>query len=247
MPKIKGQENRRFTDFFFDQHRREYIVNCEIGMGTPPTTDPIDMVPRSWTAPIEPTWARGMFVPPLDDHDIVRVLTRKERAERGHHILIDYTAWLQKLDRLTEQYRQRVAEIAQNMSGGVNTLQLLENPTPELQRYVGPPPFPPRQLVEAMAAGNPWALGLSADVPPKALAVLEKIKPIVLAQRVVIREDEIADPFSEGGILHAAPDHNPLDDVNEDDPFADLDGLDSEPALAGAGTAASPRGRRKTR
>src|SRR5690349_15852147 len=98
MPKIKGQEARRFTDFFTDNHGRQYIGNCEIGLGTPPTTDPIDLVPRDWTAPIDPAWAKGLFIPPLDDRDVVKMLPRIERAKAGYQVHIDYQAWLQKID-----------------------------------------------------------------------------------------------------------------------------------------------------
>ena len=219
MPKIKGQEARRFTDFFTDNHGRQYIGNCEIGLGTPPTTDPIDLVPRGWTAPIEPAWAKGLFVPPLDDRDVVKVLNRQDRAKAGYQIHIDYPAWLQKLDRQNEWFKERVAEIAKNMSGGVNTLQLLKDPTPELLRYVGNPPFPPRELVEAMAAGNKWALGLSSEIPPKALAVLEKIKPAVIASRQPVAETP-DDPFADGGVLGNEK-KDAFADINENDPLAE--------------------------
>lgn len=226
MPKIKGQENRRFTDFFTDQHGREYLGNCEIGHstlpGVPPTTDPIDLVPHGWTAPITPVWAQKLFLPPLDDHEIVSLLPRAERAKKGYQIHINYVRWLQKHDERTEQWTQHLRDIVNKMSGGVNALQLLREPPPELVDYIGPLPFPPRELIQAMAAGNEWALGMSADIPAKAAEMLEKLRPAVMRSRQTIDLDTVTvDPFAdEAKAAHDAKLEALMDMEEDADPFA---------------------------
>lgn len=196
MPKIKGQENQRQSDVWVDQYRREYYVNLEIATG-----DPIDLRPLGWTAPLEPAWARGLLLPPVDDHQVVTLVPRAERSRKGYQIHVDHAAWLGKLYASRQAYTQRLHQIAQNMSGGVNVLEIIQNPPPSLREFVGEPPFPPVEFVQAMLAGNEWALGLSDAVPAKALALLEAIKPVVLSARAIVAE--LVDPLEDEAVRRA--------------------------------------------
>lgn len=192
-PKNKGQHNQRQPDIWLDQHGREYFANIEIE-----TNDPIDLTPR-YKAPLTPTWAARarLFTPPLDDREIVTLIPRMQRHRRGHQILIDYDAWLRKRDQVQERQKQQIAAMARTLSGG-NALELIKNPSPELQEYIGPPPFPPREIILSMKAGNPWALGLSAEMPEKAAKMMDELKVRFLTGRPNYADEETTqvDPFA---------------------------------------------------
>lgn len=193
MPKIKGQENQRYTEIFVDAWGREYLANCEMKTG-----DPIDLKAYNWTAPIEPAWARGLFLPPLDDHDVVTMVPRVQRNKKGFQVLIDHRAWCEKRDNQEAQWKERITTLARESFKGADLMKVMEGEYPiELLNYAGPPPFPPREFILAMAAGNDWALGRSPVIPERALAILDRIKPHVDAQRSFgQRGGVILDPFA---------------------------------------------------
>ena len=213
MAKPKGQEDKRRPDIFVDLHGREYFANVEIESG-----DPIDLTPHQWTAPTAPHWARGLFTPPIGDHDVVTIVPRMERNRKGYQVHIDYARWEQKIVTRNEQRMEQLRNIVQNMPN-VNVPEVLENPPKALIEYIGPEAFPPVEIIRAMRAGNLWALGGSDEIPEKALAMLERIKPQVLAAKLVRAsdtEDEVADPFAVDPqyekLLDIEDEHDPLED-----------------------------------
>lgn len=227
MPKVRAQENR-FTDIWVDQYGREYLVNCERSTG-----DPVDMSVHLWKAPLSPAWAIGLFTPPTDDHDIVRLVPRIERSRKGYQVFVDHEAWIRKNATLQLSYDERVASLAKESGGKVSQ---------ELLRYVGAPPFPPRDFLQAMLAGNEWALGLSDKVPDKALAMLEQIKPAVLAlhsNRITERDDPFADESDDEAAFEMGA-RGP----REIDPLAVEEAFDPD-ATGGQRVAVGRRGKRK--
>lgn len=254
MPKVKGQENQRYTDIFVDQTGREYLANCEKS-----TNDPVDLGVYNWKAPLEPAWARNLFLPPTDDRDVVKMVPRVERNRRGFQVFIDYDAWLLKVDTSATARRERMFAIAQESFKGAELLKIMDgHPPAELLRYVGPEPMPPREVILAMRAGNEWALGLSDKIPDLALALLERIRPSVESMRsITIGDHRIVDPFAATG--SGAPEEDDEEEVRPvvEDPFgpggaartadelADLE-EQYDPAATG-GTLAKPLRRRMAR
>jgi hypothetical protein len=210
VPKPKGQDEKRQPDYFIDRHGREYFANIEIATG-----DPIDLVPHQWTAPTAPHWARGLFVPPIDDPEVVKVVPRMERNRKGYQIDIDYERWEQKVVARNEQRMEQLRTVVQNQPN-VNIAETLQNPPKALVEYIGPEAWPPVEIIRAMRAGNAWALGASDDVPEKAAAMLERVRPQVIQQKQVrLSDDEVADPFAVDPqyekLLDLEDQHDPLD------------------------------------
>lgn len=211
MAKAKGQDDKRRPDILVDSHGREYFANIEIESG-----DPIDLTPFQWTAPTAPHWARGLFLPPIGDPEIVRIVPRMERNRRGYQIEIDYLRWEQKTVARNEQRMEHLRNIVANMPN-VNVVETLEHPPKALLEYVGPEAFPPVEIIRAMRAGNLWALGGADEIPEKATAMLERIRPQVLAAKLVrVREDdEVTDPFALDAtyekLLDLEDQHDPID------------------------------------
>jgi hypothetical protein len=184
----KGQHQKRRQDTFRDQHGRLWQGNIEIATGDPCEA----LAPAGWTAPAAPSWAAGALLPPEDCRDMVPI---QERNVRGHQVRVNYQKWLAQHDAATDARMRKIHAFAMGMAGGQNVEQLIENPTPALREIVGPPPFPPRAMIEAAAAGNAWALGLTEDVPVKAEAALAEIKPLVTQKRRTA--DQAVDPFAD--------------------------------------------------
>lgn len=214
MPRLKGQHNQRRPEIWLDQHKRQYFINLDIISG-----DPIDINRRGWRAPRAPSWAKGLFMPPIGDKEVVKLVPQSQRHLKGYQLFIDYDAWLRKVDKAEETRRQRIASIAADLGSG-KALELVANPTRDLEAYVGPPPMPPREIILAMRAGNRWALGLSDEMPEKARAIMDALKLRVAATRSVADPDEaIRDPFADE-MLDASFDG--LDEGTEhEDPLGD--------------------------
>lgn len=182
---------------FVDKHGRLYEANVEISTG-----DPCEILrPVGWTAPAGPDWFRGTLTPPLDDHEIVKMVPRLHRARKGYQIEIIYERWLQKWDDADEAYQRKLADYAKGMTKGrVDLLEWMKNPPPELLKEIGNGPRRiPRAFIQAAAAGNAWAVGLSDAVPPKAQLLLDEIQPFVTARRnrATIGYDPLADDGDE--------------------------------------------------
>lgn len=208
-----GQELSRRYETFVDQHRRFYGANVDITTG-----DPCEViVAKGWIAPIEPVWARRLFMPPMDDTSIVTMVDRAHRAEKGYQIFIDYAKWLEKWDDRAQDFQKKMVDYARGIAskGDTTIAELLANPTVALLREVGRGPMPPREFIEAMAANNKWALGQSNAIPKKALALLDTLKPLIVA-----------------GGRRGGP-------VGQVDPFEDEDDNDSAPITL-ANVAADP-------
>lgn len=174
-----GQELNRRYETFVDQHRRFYGANVDLTTG-----DPCEViVAQGWIAPIEPEWARRLFMPPMDDTSIVTMVPRHLRAAKGYQIEIDYAKWLEKWDDRAQDFQKKMLDYSRGMAakGGVSHLELMAHPTPALLREVGSGPMPPRAFIEAMAANNKWALGQSNAIPKKAAELLETLRPLVVA------------------------------------------------------------------
>ena len=188
-----GQEKKRRYEEFRDKHGRIYGANVEIKTG-----DPCEVLRAvGWKAPMAPDWASGLLMPPMDDFEIVHMVPVRLRARAGFQVEINYVRWLQKWDDAFEAYQKKLHDFAKGMAKGTATLvELVNNPPPELLRIIGRGPLGiPRVFIEAAAAGNPWALGLSDKIPSKAEAILAELKPVVTGKRKphIIGVDPFAD------------------------------------------------------
>lgn len=238
---VKGQEENRRPDTFVDQHKREYFAPVDNKTGDPCTT-----LEPHFKAPLKPDWFRKMLIPPVDDPQIVKMVPRLERARRGYQVFIDYDAWLSKLAQRDEEWDQRLHDLAKGMSGGMEVVKLVENPPPALKHYIGRRPFPPRILVEAMKAGNAWALGLTDKIPKKVEALLADLESDLVQTRRVRLGNAVADPLADddeptiGGALADAA-------VEDVDPFGEEEEHADPKALGGKTVPIrpKPRGRPK--
>jgi hypothetical protein len=115
--------------------------------------------PTRWTAPTTPSWLRGLFIPPSQ---YVK-LARPEGA--ASYIDVDYDGWLADIGARTGSHENEKREIIRKMTDGYDAVKQMETPSPALLEMVGPGPFPPLIVVEEMAAGDLWALGLSDEKP----------------------------------------------------------------------------------
>lgn len=239
MAKDKGQENQRYRDIFLDQHGREYLANCEKS-----TNDPVDLAVNGWDAPLEPAWARKLFLPPIDDVSVVKMVAQRERNRKRYQIQIDYRAWLTKIDERTAARADLIMTIAQDSFKGAELLKIMDGSSvpAELLRYVGHEPLPPREIILAMEAGNAWALGRSAKIPDLALALLERIRPAVEVMRSQRYTDaEVVDPFGE-----AEAEREELPVPTTPDPFEPGSEAEAEllATVASGGTMVKPPKRR---
>lgn len=216
--KVKGQEEQRRPETFVDQHGREYFANVELKTG-----DPCEVLQPRFKAPTEPAWFRKMLMPPVDDLAIVKMVPRLQRARKGYQVFIDYDAWLAKTDERDEEWDARLRDLARRMSGGLDVLNIVKNPPPELVHYIGRKSFPPRVLIEAMKAGNPWALGLSATVPAKAVALLADLESQITGRRRRQLGTAVADPLADDDEPVDLVKQAGFDAVTDLDPFGDIE------------------------
>jgi hypothetical protein len=220
-----GQEKKRRYEEFRDKHGRIYGANVGIKTGDPCET----LRAVGWTAPQNPEWYKRKLMPPMDDMEIVQMVPAKLRARKGYQVEIHYAVWLRKWDDAYEALQRKLHDFAKGMTkSSGNMLELVNNPPPELLKLVGRGPLNvPRVFIEAMAAGNPWALGLSDKVPAKAEALLDELKPVVTGQRkgLIIGYDPLADE-----------DDQPIMDETMDriiDPFGDEEETHDPDAVGG--------------
>lgn len=220
MAKQKGQDAKRRRTFFKDQHGRKYFANVEIETG-----DPLDLAAYAWTAPLAPHWARGRFLPPIGDPEVVRVIPDDQRADFGCDVFIDYAKWEEKQHARNRQREDQMREMVRGMAGnGADITGMLENPSPKILEYLGPEAFPPVELIRAMRAENPWALGLTDVVPEKAGAMLERLRPQMEQARTALvdHDADVLDPFADDDNAEGAANFNALMDLEEQhDPFAE--------------------------
>jgi hypothetical protein len=206
----KGQAQKRRMEFFRDQFGRAWKANIEIDTG-----DPCECLsPEGWTAPQAPSWMRGHLVPPEDCREMVPI---QERNLRGFQVRINHNKWLASWDAAYDSWLAKFRSFAVGMAGGGDVQTLMDNPTPALREIAGPKPFPPREFIEACAAGNPWALGQVDAVPAKAQSMVDALRPLVVSRRPTA--DQAVDPFAdedEQGVASSVEAFAPL----VPDPFA---------------------------
>lgn len=222
---VKGQRESRRLETFRDQHGRLYQANVEISTGDPcEVVQPLD----GWRAPVAPDWASNFLFPP---EDCLGMVPARERARVGYQIRVDYDRWLQKWDAAFDTWTARLVDFVHGMKG-VDIEATVNDPPPAVRQIIGPAPFPPREFIEAAAAGNAWALGLTPDMPKKAQALVEEIglKAMIARRRASASRGPsaagIADPFAEeteGAEAEVAA----LSRFH--DPLADLDLSSEEP------------------
>lgn len=155
------QADKRHVEWFEDDHGRNWTAAVD-EKGEP--VEPLQ--PTDWTAPIAPDWARHLLLPP--GH---LVTLRRERG-RAPRVVVNTDRWLGEMERSMADYKKHAREIVKRLSGGTNVQQYLRDPTPEMIEEIGVGPFPGLAFVQAIADGDAWALGLSADVPAWAQALL---------------------------------------------------------------------------
>ncbi len=155
---LKGghaQVEDRYTAYQQDQHGRTWTGNMSRKAGDAAG----QWTPTRWTSPQSPSWMRGLFVPPSQ-----YVAMEKPEGEPTR-IKIDYDRWLSELGARAGAHEGEKREIIRKMTDGYDAVKQMENPSPALLEMVGPGPFPPMIVVEEMAAGDPWALGLTDEKP----------------------------------------------------------------------------------
>lgn len=186
---VKGQEESRRAEHFIDQHGREYVANVEKETG-----DPCDVLVPLYTAPLGPDWFAGQLIPPAKYRQMV---PHHLRARKRYQVEINYVQWLQDLDDRQHDFEQKLHDFARGAAkGGADIQKIVSDPPPVIRDLIGAPPFPPIILVEAMRAGNQWALGQSSIIPKKVLDLLSELKPLVQRSkksRDVVAEDPFAD------------------------------------------------------
>lgn len=222
----KDQADNRLYETFRDQHGRFWGANIEISTG-----DPCDVLKPQFLAPIQPEWAKGIFTPP---EDVVGMVPRAQRARLGYSVAIDYVKWLEKHEARQLDYDKKIADFARGMNKEMTSAEvgaLIANPTQDLLRHVGRPPFPPREFILAMAANNKWALGQFNGVPPKAVTLLESLRPILAAAKARGAADLGLDPFEDEDGGQRENDDDEIATPKFVDPLGNLDDV----ASGGAG------------
>lgn len=155
---LKGghaQMEDRYTGYYSDRHGRTYTCNMSRKSGSPADYPN----PTSWTAPTTPQFLRGFFVPPSQ----YRLVRMPEGAPM--FVDIDYDKWISDLNAGMAHFDQSKTDVINRQADGFEAIRLMENPPPSLMKIIGPAPFPPLEVVEEMADGDLWALGLSDVVP----------------------------------------------------------------------------------
>lgn len=226
---VKGQEEQRRPEMFVDRFGREYFANVELKTG-----DPCEVLQARFRAPITPEWARKMLLPPVDDHDIVKMVPRLQRAKKGYQVEIDFDRWLMKWDAANETRQRKLYDGAKAMAKGRDAHEIAKDPPAILLAELGPPPMPPRVFIEAMKAGNAWALGKSDKIPAKAVALLEEIETWFVKRRVQLGNavgDPLADDDETLGFANEAG-FGAVTDVDLD-PFGEIEEQEDPKAIGG--------------
>jgi hypothetical protein len=188
----KDQADNRMYETFRDQHGRFWGANIEINTG-----DPCEVLRPQFLAPITPEWARGILTPP---EDVVEMVPRSRRAQLGYSVFVNYQKWLIKWDTRYLEREKKLSDYARGMRKDATAAviaELLQNPTQDLLREVGRPPFPPRKLIEAMAANNQWALGKFNGINAKIQAILDEIQPVLAAAKERVGKFTGEDPLAD--------------------------------------------------
>lgn len=130
-----------------DQHGRLWRVNFH----------PKNML---WTCPPTLRDAR----PPLDgEQDYVEPMLDDRKEPIAGQLYVNHRKWRQAISTRDAEWKDAMRENAKKMYPS-NVGEALRNPPIDLLVETGPGPAPV-EIVEAMEAGNKWALGLSTQRP----------------------------------------------------------------------------------
>lgn len=115
------------------------------------------------------TWISALHLTQADPPvDIPPKYVEPVRGQNGRNVAgrvqINYKAWLRDLGDRVSEWNDALLTTAKRMYPN-NYGEMVQKPTRELLVEAGPGPIDPR-FVEAMIAGNKWALGLTTKQPP---------------------------------------------------------------------------------
>ena len=165
--RIVDQAQQRRSEHFEDAHGRVWFAETEVKTG-----DEVGgFYPVGWQAPESPFWCRGRLVPDK------KYLTIKRTSRTAPKLHIDYDRWLADHDAATREWQKFVRDIVRSTAGNPATeVEWFENPPKSVLHQAGPSPEVkvPRKLIEAAAAGNKWALGMTDAMPSWALTEVER-------------------------------------------------------------------------
>ena len=149
------QVEDRYTSYLNDGQGRTWT-----GIFSRKSGSPADYpTPTGWTSPQTPQYLRGLFLPPEQYRTIVRP------EGKPMSIAIDYDRWISDLNAGQASYEQTKRDVINKQADGYDAIRLMEDPPKALLDIIGPGPFPPLEVVERMADGDEWALGISAVIP----------------------------------------------------------------------------------
>lgn len=203
--------NDRRTEYFADQFGRTWEAVVD-QTGAPCS----GLQPFGWTAPLEhpdAPWLRGLFVPP---GNLVHV-KKRERGE-AQRVHIDMDAWIAQQEQNHLLRQNDAVRVAKQMAPQ-SFMELIKNPTPAFLQEMGPSPFPPLEVLQAMVEGDAWALGKDATIPAWAEDLLQDMLYSANAMHLLradIKRQILADQRRQriarlGKVeLPAAPDANPV-------------------------------------
>ena len=136
-----GQHEHFSAVSWGDQHGRDWACAVDDRSG-----HPIGMLtPNGWTPPIPQLSPPQKYLVP-------------HPAKFSGRITVDYPRWISDTADAGRQYAQWIVEVAKKNYPADAALQI-EQRNPFLMSLAGAPPQAV-QLIKAMAAGNPWVLGL---------------------------------------------------------------------------------------
>lgn len=211
--RIVQQPDQRRDDWFEDQHGRVWYATVEIKTGHPTGgLYPAD----GWIAPTTPEWCKGRLIPDQKYLLITRVAGRVEKVK------VDYDQWITDYLQRMDEWRAELRDMAGHSAGsGQQAAAWIAKPPKEVLDVVGygPQQKIPLKLIQAMAKGNKWALGLSNVVPDWALPVLDEWRDMQRTSASILADD--AEEFPD-----AAEDEEEVLSAIEDD--ADPDAVGSQ-------------------
>lgn len=140
LPKEVQQQDTMRTMRFRDQHGRPYTTVVSNKTLQPCTV----LTPQGWEPP------RPMMVPPSKYFTF--------RDDEVGQTVIAYDAWITDLANAEREYAVRVLEVARRMYGDAAADRIRDRDH-GLRMMVGPGPQS-SEMVKAMKANHPWALGL---------------------------------------------------------------------------------------
>lgn len=140
---------------------------------------------RTWGAPIEvrSRHACGPYEPQFElPHPIFMPPQRFINPHPSSYgrVVIDYEGWMSQVEELWADHSNFMIRLALEMYPDQDTHKVLEDPPKALLHQLGGTPQIRKEVVMALMAGDPWALGEDgAEEPARAQEYLPKPKPFV--------------------------------------------------------------------